>query len=158
MCNGKPAKLPYCYDGKDWKGVSLDEFMRCNYNLATNRQTRMLSNLTLINCYNHTSLDRNERDKIMLQSAKENLLKMDYFGLTEYQNYSQALFEYSFDLEFKERFVQAQVTKRDIAMISDIRTKKDLHNILELNKLDVELYRYAKELFLQRVNMAGLVL
>ena len=147
MCNGKPANLPFCYDGEDWTGVTINEFMDCKYNLATNRQTRMLSNLTLINCYNYTSLDSNKRDEIMLQSAKENLLKMDYFGLTEFQKYSQQLFEHTFDLEFKEKFMQLPITHSDKAKLSE----KELARVLELNKLDVKLYQYAKDLFLQRV-------
>lgn len=147
MCNGKPANLPFCYEGEDWSGVTIDEFMSCRYNLATNRQTRMLANLTLVNCYNDTSLDRNERHEIMLKSAKENLLKMDYFGLTEFQKYSQQLFEHTFDLEFKEKFVQLPITHSDKAKLSD----KQLARVLELNELDVKLYQYAKDLFLQRV-------
>ena len=147
MCNGKPARLPFCYKGKDWKGVTFDEFINCPYNLATNRQTRMLSNLTLINCYNDTSFDKHERGEIMLQSAKANLLNMDYFGLTEYQTYSQELFEHTFDLEFNKDFEQSNETQSDKVLMS----KTDIKRVIQLNKLDIELYQFAKELFLQRI-------
>lgn len=66
-------------------GVQLDEFMNCDSNLATNRQTRMLSDLALVGCYNKTTTPSLERDRIMLASAKRNLAGMSYFGLTEYQ-------------------------------------------------------------------------
>lgn len=66
-------------------GVSLDEFTSCDSNLATNRQTRMLSDLALVGCYNKSSMPAHERDRIMLASAKRNLAAMSYFGLTEYQ-------------------------------------------------------------------------
>lgn len=66
-------------------GVQLDEFMKCESNLATNRQTRMLSDLALVGCYNKSAMPAHERDRIMLASAKRNLAAMSYFGLTEYQ-------------------------------------------------------------------------
>lgn len=71
--------------GENWMGVSLEEFMNCDSNLATNRQTRMLSDLALVGCYNKSSMPSHERDRIMLASAKRNLAAMSYFGLTEYQ-------------------------------------------------------------------------
>lgn len=147
MCDGKPAKLPLCYSGEDWSGVTISEFVDCKYNLAKDRQTRMLSNLSLVNCYNESSLDSERRDKIMLQSAKDNLLSMDYFGLTEFQKYSQQLFEYTFNLEFIEKFTQLPVTHSDKASL----TNKELEKVLEQNKLDIQLYQFAKDLFLQRV-------
>lgn len=70
---------------ENWLGVQLDEFMSCDSNLATNRQTRMMSDLALIGCYNRTAMPANERDRVMLASAKRNLASMAYFGLTEYQ-------------------------------------------------------------------------
>lgn len=76
------------FAGENWTGVQLDEFMRCDSNLATNRQTRMLSDLALVGCYNKTAMPAHERDRIMLASAKRNLATMSYFGLTEYQKVS----------------------------------------------------------------------
>lgn len=40
---------------------------------AANRQTRMLADLALVNCYNKTGMSALERDRIMLDSAKRNL-------------------------------------------------------------------------------------
>lgn len=71
--------------GENWFGVGLDEFARCTSNLAKNRQTRMLSDLALIGCYNQTIMSQHDRNSIMLASAKRNLAAMSYFGLTEYQ-------------------------------------------------------------------------
>lgn len=69
-------------------GVSFDEFSSCDSNLATNRQTRMMSDLSLIGCYNKSSMPGHERNRIMLASAKRNLAALSYFGLTEYQKVS----------------------------------------------------------------------
>lgn len=45
-------ELGKCYSGRSWTGVSLNEFLSCSHNLAFNRQTRMLSDLNLVGCYN----------------------------------------------------------------------------------------------------------
>merc|ERR1711963_188548 len=48
-----------CFYGRcyisNWRNVSLKEFNACPYNLASNRQTRMLADLESneINCYNN---------------------------------------------------------------------------------------------------------
>ena len=34
-----------CFQDEDWMDVTLEEFMACPFNLAVNRQTRMLANL-----------------------------------------------------------------------------------------------------------------
>ncbi|KAL4220020.1 heparan sulfate 6-O-sulfotransferase [Mactra antiquata] len=150
FCNGRSAsrdEIAPCYNGTDWSDVTLDEFLDCKDNLARNRQTRMLANLTLINCYNTTGFDVQKRDKIMLESAKENLLNMEYFGLTEFQSYTQKLFEHTFKLKFVAEFSQLPVTHSDRTQITEVQKAK----ILEQNKLDIDLYQFAKDLFLQRV-------
>jgi len=43
MCDGRtptPEELPSCYEGSDWSGCTLQQFMDCPYNLANNRQVR----------------------------------------------------------------------------------------------------------------------
>lgn len=83
------AEVPACYSGDSWRGVTLEEFMSCPWNLANNRQTRMLADLALVGCYNGTLKHRTaETDRVLLASAKRNLAAMAYFGLTEYQKVS----------------------------------------------------------------------
>lgn len=44
MCDGRtptPEELPSCYEGSDWSGCTLQQFMDCPYNLANNRQVRV---------------------------------------------------------------------------------------------------------------------
>lgn len=65
--------------------------MACPYNLANNRQTRMLADLSIIGCYN-SSLSSVDRDRLMLASAKHNLKHMPFFMLTEYQKVSFLFF------------------------------------------------------------------
>lgn len=78
--------MPPCYTGESWRGVTLDEFTSCPWNLANNRQTRMLADLALVGCYNGTLRHRTaDTDRVLLASAKRNLAAMAYFGLTEFQ-------------------------------------------------------------------------
>ncbi|NXL12995.1 H6ST3 sulfotransferase, partial [Setophaga kirtlandii] len=149
MCDGRsptPDELPTCYEGDDWSGVSLQEFMDCSYNLASNRQVRMLADLSLVGCYNLTFMNESERNMILLQSAKNNLKNMAFFGLTEFQRKTQYLFERTFSLKFISPFTQFNVTRAsNVDIGEDVRRR-----IEELNFLDVQLYEYAKDLFLQR--------
>lgn len=149
MCDGRsptPDELPTCYPGDDWSGVSLREFMDCTYNLANNRQVRMLADLSLVGCYNLTFMNESERNTILLQSAKNNLKNMAFFGLTEFQRKTQFLFERTFNLKFISPFTQFNITRASNVEINDGARQR----IEELNFLDMQLYEYAKDLFQQR--------
>ncbi|KAM3585384.1 uncharacterized protein V6R79_016500 [Siganus canaliculatus] len=149
MCDGRPPtqdELPACYSGEDWTGVSLADFMSCPSNLANNRQVRMLADLSLVGCYNMSSISELERGRVLLASAKANLRNMAFYGLTEFQRKTQYLFERTFGLRFIRAFTQINSTRAASIGISE----KVRWRIEGLNALDVELYEYAKELFLRR--------
>ncbi|KAG5673803.1 hypothetical protein PVAND_003820 [Polypedilum vanderplanki] len=151
FCLGRQAtseELPPCYTGDDWMDVTLDEFADCESNLAANRQTRMLADLALVNCYNKTGMSSEERDRIMLASAKRNLAAMSFFGLTEYQKISQYIFEETFNLRFAIPFEQHNSTLSMQAFES--LTEAQQTKIKKINALDIELYDFAKELMFQR--------
>lgn len=150
-CGGRtpgPEELPACYTGADWKGVTLDQFLSCPYNLALNRQTRMLADLTLVGCYNSSILTQQERDVLMLASAKENLRKTAFFGVCENQTVSQYLFETTFGLFFRKSFIQLNQTRSSLALSG--LNESSLQRIRELNHLDMELYEYAVQLMSER--------
>ncbi|XP_028323863.1 heparan-sulfate 6-O-sulfotransferase 3-B-like [Gouania willdenowi] len=149
MCDGRPPtrdELPACYSGEDWTGVAMTEFMNCPSNLANNRQVRMLADLSLVGCYNMSTMSELERGRVLLASAKANLRNMAFYGLTEFQRKTQYLFERTFGLHFIRAFTQINSTRAASVGISE----KVRWRIEGLNALDVELYEYAKELFLQR--------
>ncbi|XP_025966864.2 heparan-sulfate 6-O-sulfotransferase 2 [Dromaius novaehollandiae] len=149
VCDGRSPtteELPSCYTGDDWSGCSLKEFMDCPYNLANNRQVRMLSDLSLVGCYNLSVMPEEQRNKVLLDSAKENLKRMAFFGLTEFQRKTQYLFEKTFNMNFISPFTQYNSTRASSVEI-DGQTQQ---RIEALNFLDMELYNYAKDLFLQR--------
>ncbi|RMC19884.1 hypothetical protein DUI87_03450 [Hirundo rustica rustica] len=149
VCDGRSPtteELPSCYTGDDWSGCSLQEFMDCPYNLANNRQVRMLSDLSLVGCYNLSVMPEEQRNKILLDSAKENLKRMAFFGLTEFQRKTQYLFEKTFNMNFISPFTQYNSTRASSMEID----KQTQQHIKALNFLDMKLYDYAKDLFLQR--------
>jgi len=132
--------------------VTLQEFMSCPHNLANNRLTRMLSNLTLVGCYDRAAVpDRAERQRILLRSAADNLRRMAFFGLTERQADTQLLFERTFaGIQFRRRFVQLNSTHASREPMSDA----ELAAVRRLNRLDVALFRFASRLFDARVQWA----
>ncbi|KAI4885182.1 hypothetical protein NFI96_009443 [Prochilodus magdalenae] len=149
MCDGRtptPEELPPCYEGADWSGCTLQQFMDCPYNLANNRQVRMLADLSLVGCYNMSTLPEKKRAQILLESAKKNLRDMAFFGLTEFQRKTQYLFERTFRLRFIRPFVQYNSTRAAGVDLDNDTVQR----IEELNDLDVQLYDYAWDLFQQR--------
>ncbi len=149
MCDGRtptPEELPPCYEGSDWSGCTLQQFMDCPYNLANNRQVRMLADLSLVGCYNLSTVTEKRRSQLLLESAKKNLRDMAFFGLTEFQRKTQYLFERTFHLKFIRPFMQFNSTRAAGVDLGN----DTIQRIEELNDLDMKLYDYAKDLFLQR--------
>lgn len=56
------------------------------------------ADLEVVGCYNTSVMSNAKRDELMLWSAKQNLNRMAFFGLTEEQEKSQYLFEEIFNL------------------------------------------------------------
>uniref|UniRef100_A0A8C5MVV6 Heparan-sulfate 6-O-sulfotransferase n=1 Tax=Leptobrachium leishanense TaxID=445787 RepID=A0A8C5MVV6_9ANUR len=149
MCDGRTPtleELPSCYEGTDWSGCTLQEFMECPYNLANNRQVRMLADLSLVGCYNMSFIQEKKRAQVLLESAKKNLKDMAFFGLTEFQRKTQYLFERTFHLKFIRPFMQYNNTRAGGVDLDNVTIQR----IEELNDLDMQLYDYAKDLFQQR--------
>lgn len=84
----------------------------------------------------------------MLASAKKNLQSMAFFGLTEFQKISQYIFEETFNLRFAIPFEQNNSTVSSSTITS--LTPSQSAKIAELNKLDLELYNFAKKLLMAR--------
>lgn len=153
ICNGRPPtpeQLPMCFDPEiGWDGVTMDEFLACPYNLAFNRQTRMLADLTLVNCYDTRLTEAATRERIMLESAKVNLRNLAFFGLQEYMAESQWMFERLFRLKFTKNLSEWNKSKSNDTEINP----QQMQLIKEKNKLDIILYSYAKKLFLKRLKL-----
>lgn len=146
MCSGRSWAdlITKCYKDEDWMDVTLEEFMACPFNLAVNRQTRMLANLELAGCYNVSSMPINHRNEILLASAKSNLEKLAYFGTTDDQFASQYMFEETFNLRFRRIFDQYNETHSTEA--KEGLSADTIDKIRGINHLDRELYEFAKRL------------
>ena len=150
-----------CYNKtKNWSSANITEFLRCEYNLANNRQVRMLANYNKLGCNklkcwlktsNCSVEEKWQYDHELLESAKETLSSFSFFGLTEYQLLSFQLFEKTF--EYKLRFSSSfpeQIESLGLKLLES--EYKDFKNqINENNHLDIEFYEFAKKLFFQRV-------
>jgi len=157
-----PDQVPPCYDGyyeqKSWPDLTFEKFISCPYNQGINRQTIMLADLTLIDCYkNMRNLKQSHKDTL-LASAKFNLLKrFANFAINEYLSESQTLLEHQLGRKFLEPF-QGKDNERMKSgdLVTYIFKNKKLYDrVVELNHLDMELYKYALELFSSRLATLG---
>ena len=149
---------PGYYSGETWKNLTLSWFTSCESNWANNRQTLSVANLETVGCFNHDTLTREERERKLLQSAKKNLRKFLFFGITEYQAESSVLFERTFGLEFGAELEQKPVSMlKSAPMLSSLWTNETVYNrIAQTNRLDMQLYLFALELFASRLLAIGI--
>lgn len=142
------ADIRPCFHTESWKGVKMDEFLACPHNLATNRMARMLADLNKSECYRNF-LSRKAmlfRAVKWVESAKENLQLMEYFGLMEDEWGSDRLFSSVFKMTFNGK------RKRYTAKTSNIKmTEAQFLNILRNIELDIHIYLFAKDLFDKRL-------
>lgn len=166
ICNDHPMELPPCYQGYysgvPWENVTLDQFLHCSSNWANNRQTMMLANLSKVDCLNdQLMLPNANKDEILLESAKENLKKMPFFGLSEYFIESCRLFENQFEVKFLKHCVQKEITTQlhSSPLLHTIWTSTALYDqIIDVNRLDMELYQYALQLLTVRLKEYGITI
>jgi hypothetical protein len=150
VCNNEISMFD-CIPNLNKKNLSLEDFIACKNNMAANRQTRLLA------FYNETNkkscgIFREENKLKLLENAKNVLFKkMSFFGLTEYDNLSRKLFEKTFKNSFKFEGVKKKSKLKTVKYIQSIE-KDLLEEIKRLNDLDLELYKYAKRIFFERLD------
>ena len=96
-------------------------------------------------------MDDPTKRELLLESAKHTLRTMPFFSIISFVNESQYMFEQTFNLQFKVPMYSQK--NRHNRFSGDILSNLPLETrsrILEVNDLDVRLYEYAKQLFLQR--------
>ena len=80
---------------------------------------------------------------------------MSYFALSEYEELSQKLFEKTFknslQIDHKVDTSRLHIKLRDILEIIENMDENFKQKIFELNSLDFELYKFAKQLFFERL-------
>ena len=134
---------------QDLKNINIEQFPECFPNVV-NRHTRLLADYDVKdkNC----TLFQAENKMNLLAIAKKSLEEMAFFGITEYEEKSQKLFEKTFKNSLKIDF---KVPNRGSKSAADILIKNmsiELRKkINKLNDLDFELYKFAKSLFFSRL-------
>lgn len=150
MCRGKLlAKInPSCFT--DSGHLLLEQYMSCPYNLAVNRQTWMLSNISSVGC-NFKEIKQSPQLYCKLFNiAKDNLKTLTYVGLLEYPKESQFVFEKTFNMKFIQPF-QLWDTGFAYEYLKSFNISKPvLDRISKLNYLDVKLYNLAKKMLFDR--------
>jgi hypothetical protein len=135
----------------NWPNVTLEEFIDCKFNLASNRQTRMLAfyDSKFSACDLFSTNQNNEQ--LIYEKAIETLDSISFFALNEFQYLSKNLFEKTFrsKLKFDIDFSQTN------ASLSENVYKElnvDLKKKIEIkNSFDLKLYKYAVNLFFKRL-------
>jgi hypothetical protein len=60
-----------------------------------------------------SAMSAEDRDAAILKSAKQNLERLAFFGLTELQRETQYMFEETFNMNFRVKFEQLPSTRID---------------------------------------------
>ena len=141
------------------RNITLENFVKCQDSWSTNRMTISLADHDEATCWNKTHYTREERDQILLESAKSNLLKFSYFGITDFPSESSELFEKTFGVVLRNPLkAMLPIKTRGGQFLESLPLdmyKQILTLIVENNRLDLELYEYAIEIFKKRMRIIG---
>ena len=136
---------------------SLKEYLGCDVIWRKNRLTFALADSEQVTCWNRTQYTSKERGELLLESAKQNLLKFSFFGILEFQKESGWLFERTFGMEFgippphlPFNSSMANLLLQELLMHTSLYDK-----VIARNKWDLELYWFALEEFEKRMNAFG---
>ena len=137
--------------------LTLNEFVSCQDSWSINRMTLALANNDEATCWNKTRYTSEERDKLLLISAKSNLLNFSYFGISEFSEDSGMLFEKTFKVVLRSPVQQLSlnISKAGQFIESLMLDKNVFKQVINNNHLDLELYKYALEIFQSRMRTIG---
>ena len=112
----------------------------------------MLANLSHTNCYWADSMPQADYNRRLLESAKKSLASFAWFGITEFMNESLELFEDRFEMTLSRKplFFSGAGQKSKSAWLWEKMTPEEIKMVRNANLLDLQLYDYAKALFLKR--------
>ena len=127
--------------------LEFQEFLDCPYNPAGNRQTWMLADLDKIGCDRLLSAPAKIIKAELVQSAKQNLMSMAFFSLTEMRNETVNGLKKVFGFRYPPT-----VTKRLTSAVrnEDAITEKQSEEIRQQNDMDIEVYNFARALYYRR--------
>ncbi len=146
---------------KGWRNSSeanMLEFVDCPWNMAANRQTKMIAayDESFGPCYFIDNQPSQFSDNLLFVKAKRGLRKMTFFGLTEFQVYSERLFLRTFNGAFNFSHNNDQLENSLADQTLKMFDKSTIEEIKRVNRLDLKLYEYAKRLFFERMRFFNL--
>ena len=140
-------------------GLTLGRFLRCTDSLSINRMTLSLANNELATCWDKKKYSREQRDRILIESAKSNLRNFSYFGLNEFFVESGSLFEETFGVVFGNPVHKQSLNSSHAGQfISSLMLEEEVDvfkKVVQNNLLDLELYEYALDIFRIRMRAIG---
>jgi len=102
---------------------------------------------TFVGDYNYYFRNINIPDDIIINIAKDNLKKLDFFGVTEDLDLSLLAMSRLFQWDLKNDLYLNRSERKEVELDPELE-----HIIVNNNKLDLELYEWAKEYFYARCN------
>lgn len=137
--------------------LTLERFAKCQDSWSVNRMTVSLADHEEATCWNKTRYTRKERDQLLLASAKSNLLNFSYFGINEFPLDSGALFEETFGVVLRNPIQNlSPVESKAGQFLESLKADKYLcKQVIDNNRLDMELYEYALDIFNSRMRTIG---
>ena len=139
--------------------LTLETFVRCTESWSINRMTLMLADHELATCWDKKKYSREQKDRILLESAKSNLRKFSYFGINEFFVDSGSLFEETFGVSFGNPVQKLSFNSSYAGhFINSLMVDEEIDvfkKVVQNNVLDLELYEYAFEIFRTRMRAIG---
>ena len=170
------AREDVCYKGREFRcpehfqckedirkkfaaDLTLEKFLRCKDSWSSNRMTLMLADHEVASCWDRTKYTCEERDQLLLTSAKSNLHDFSYFGLNEFFADSGALFEETFGVVLRHPTENQSLNRSYAGLFFSSLTLEEntdiYKKVIQNNLLDLELYEYALDLFTSRMRIMG---
>lgn len=141
------GKSPYLLDKFPPQTFNLDAFLESGNDELSNLQTKML-----ISQDPSTLLKDTTETEIINLTLDTLYNKISHFGLQEY--FDESLIIFASDLNCRIPFYSSQ-NKKNTAMLLQFE-KHHVAKIASLNKIDLEVYRLAKEHFLASLKISSL--
>ncbi|XP_065324263.1 heparan-sulfate 6-O-sulfotransferase 2-like [Gordionus sp. m RMFG-2023] len=154
VCHDEIIQQPDCFS-KYTKNLTLVDFVSCSKSWSNNRMTRHFADLPSIEC--NKSLTADQKDDLLLKNAKYNLLNgFQAFAIPEYSNESRFLFYKMLGLNFSWTYEFLNHTEwiQSYQNASYFIKQKIAYN----NRLDIDLYDFAKNVFQLRLKRYNYIL
>ena len=127
------------------------EVLRCTNSWSINQMTISLADHELATCWDKKKYSCEQRDQILLESAKSNLRNFSYFGLNEFIAESGLPFEETFRVVFRNPIYKQSLNSSHAGQfMNSLMLEEEVNvfkKVVQNNLLDLEQYKYALDIF-----------